>query len=167
MSAFPNDTELREILNDAHIPALLGTLAHATRDLKLLREEFRPNYIETAAGFQPQGGLSVSAQEKARDMAFDVILELRKGVHNSKPPLERNQIRQIMEYMVGPFSNDHFTLLLNELGLPEFNDVSKWHKSQLAADTDFTVAIIGAITDTSIFLPVALTASAAAFIAWS
>ena len=61
MSAFPNDTELREILNDAHIPALLGTLAHATRDLKLLREEFRPNYIETAAGFQPQGGLSVSA----------------------------------------------------------------------------------------------------------
>ena len=144
MSAFPNDTELREILNDAHIPALLGTLAHATRDLKLLREEFRPNYIETAAGFQPQGGLSVSAQEKARDMAFDVIQELRKGVHNAKPTLERNQIRQIMEYMVGPFSNDHFTLLLNELGLPEFNDVPKWHKSKLAADTDFTVAIIGA-----------------------
>ena len=140
MSNFPDDTKLREILREAHLPSLLGTLAHATHDLTLLREEFRPNYIETAAGFQPQGGLSASAQEKAREMAFDVVQELRKGVYDARPPLGRAQVRQIMEYMVGPFSDDHFTLLLNELGLPEFSQSTQWHKSKLAPDTDLEVA---------------------------
>ncbi len=86
-SNFPDDIKLREILKDAHLPSLLGTLAHATGDLSLLSEEFRPNYIETAAGFQPQGGLSANAQEKARDTAFNVIQQLRKGVHDAQPPL--------------------------------------------------------------------------------
>jgi len=143
-SNFPDDIKLREILKDAHLPSLLGTLAHATGDLTLLSEEFRPNYIETAAGFQPQGGLSASAQEKARDIAFNVIQQLRKGVHDARPALERAQVRQIMEYMVGAFSEDHFTLLLNELGLPEYTPSLQWHKSKLAPQTDFIVAIIGA-----------------------
>jgi 4-hydroxyacetophenone monooxygenase len=77
-SDFPDDARLREILKDAHLPSLLGALAYAAHDLSLLKEEFRPNYIETAAGFQPQGGLSADAQEKARAMAFDVIQQLRK-----------------------------------------------------------------------------------------
>ncbi|NBW77720.1 MAG: NAD(P)/FAD-dependent oxidoreductase [Betaproteobacteria bacterium] len=144
MSDFPDDRTLREILRDAHIPSLLGALAYTTHDLTLLREEFRPNYIETAAGFQPQGGLSASAQDEARVMAFEVMKELRKGAHDTKPPLERTQVRQIMEYMLGPFSDDHFSLLLNELGISVYNDVSLWHMSQLYAETDFTVAIIGA-----------------------
>jgi hypothetical protein len=78
-SNFPDDIKLREILKDAHLPSLLGTLAHATGDLTLLSEEFRPNYIETAAGFQPQGGLSASAQEKARDLAFDSLAHILHG----------------------------------------------------------------------------------------
>jgi len=53
-------------------------------------------------------------------MAFDVILQLCKGFHDAKPSLERAQVRQIMEYMVGPFLDDHFTLLLNELGPPHY-----------------------------------------------
>jgi 4-hydroxyacetophenone monooxygenase len=139
-----DESKLRGFLKDAHLPSLLGTLAHATRDLTLLREEFRPNYIETAAGFQPQGGLSPSAQEKARELAFDVLQDLRKGVHEGKPPLERAQIRQIMEYMIGPFPDDYFSLLLHELGLPEYMEAPRWDKSKLAPDREFTVAIIGA-----------------------
>ena len=103
MLDFPADARLREILKDAHLPSLLGTLAYATNDLSLLKEEFRPNYIETAAGFQSQGGLSASVQEKARDMACDVIQRLRKGAYGGKPSLEKVEVRQIMEYMVGPF----------------------------------------------------------------
>ena len=144
MSNFPDDTTLREILKDAHLPSLLGTLAYATHDLTLLREEFRPNYIETAAGFQPQGGLSATAQDEARVMAFDVMQELHKGAYGAKSPLGRTEVRQIMEYMVGPFSDNHFTLLLNELGISEYTEVPQWHKSKLAAEIDFTVAIIGA-----------------------
>ena len=144
MSNFPIDTELREILKDAHLPSLLGTLAHATHQLTLLRDEFRPNYIETAAGFEPQGGLSASAQDNARELAFNVIQELRKGVYDDQAPLAKAQVRQIMEYMVGPFSDDHFTLLLNELGLSDYTQAPQWHKSKLAPDRDFTVAIIGA-----------------------
>jgi 4-hydroxyacetophenone monooxygenase len=141
---FPDDARLREILKDAHIPSLLGTLAYATHDLSLLKEEFRPNYIETAAGFQSQGGLSASAQERARAMAFDVIQQLRKGAYEGKSVPSKAEVRQIMEYMVGPFSDDYFTLLLHELGLPEGAEAPQWHKSTLAPEADFTVAIIGA-----------------------
>ncbi|MDB5763582.1 MAG: hapE, partial [Herminiimonas sp.] len=128
----------------AHLPSLLGTLAYATHDLSLLKEEFRPNYIETAAGFQPQGGLSTSAQEKVRAIAFDVIRQLLKGAYDGKPAPSNAEVRQIMEYMVGPFSDDYFTLLLHELGLPKGAEAPKWNKAQLAPDADFTVAIIGA-----------------------
>ena len=139
-----DDTTLRSVLKDAHIPSLLGTLAHLTHDMSLLKEEFRPNYVETAAGLQPQGGLSASAQERAREMALKVIKDIGKGIYGAKPNLERAQVRQIMEFMVGPFSDDHFSLLLNELGLAHYTRAPDWHQSQIAPDTNFTVAIIGA-----------------------
>ena len=139
-----DDTTLRSVLKDAHIPSLLGTLAHLTHDMSLLKEEFRPNYVETAAGLQPQGGLSASAQERAREMALKVIKDIGQGIYGAKPNLERAQVRQIMEFMVGPFSDDHFSLLLNELGLAHYTRAPDWHQSQIAPDTNFTVAIIGA-----------------------
>ena len=139
-----DDTTLRSVLKDAHIPSLLGTLAHLTHDMALLKEEFRPNYVETAAGLQPQGGLSASAQERAREMALKVIKDIGQGIYGAKPNLERAQVRQIMEFMVGPFSDDHFSLLLNELGLAHYTRAPDWHQSQIAPDTNFTVAIIGA-----------------------
>jgi 4-hydroxyacetophenone monooxygenase len=139
-----DDTTLRAVLKDAHIPSLLGTLAHLTHDLSLLKEEFRPNYVETAAGLQPQGGLSASAQECVREMALNVIKDIGQGVYDAQPNLDRAQVRQIMEYMVGPFSDDHFSLLLNELGLEHYTRAPDWHRSQIAPDTNFTVAIIGA-----------------------
>jgi len=144
ISNYPGEQALRDFLKDAHIPSLLGTLAHITQDLTLLKEEFRPNYIETAAGFQPQGGLSAKAQDKVRDFAFSVIQQLHEGVIERKPPMEMAKLRQIMEYMIGPFSDDHFTLLLNELGLSEYIPTPLWHKSSLSPKRDFKVAIIGA-----------------------
>ncbi len=139
-----DDTTLRAVLKDAHIPSLLGTLAHLTHDLSLLKEEFRPNYVETAAGLQPQGGLSASAQERVREMALKVIKDIGQGVYDAQPNLDKAQVRQIMEYMLGPFSDDHFSLLLNELGLAHYTRAPDWHRSQIAPDTNFTVAIIGA-----------------------
>lgn len=144
LSNYPGESALKNFLKDAHIPSLLGTLAHLTNDLTLLREEFRPNYLETAAGFQPHGGLSVHAQEKARDLAFSVIKQLYEGGHESQPPLDKEAIRKIMEYMIGSFCDDHFTLLLNELGLTEYLQLPQWNKTTLAPDREFKVAIIGA-----------------------
>jgi 4-hydroxyacetophenone monooxygenase len=143
-SDFPDDARLRDILKDAHLPSLLGTLAYASNDLSLLKEEFRPNYIETAAGFQSQGGMSAGAQEKARALAFDVIKQLQQGAFEGKPTPSNDDVRKIMEYMVGPFSDDYFSLLQHELGLPEGAEAPKWHMTQLAPNADFTVAIIGA-----------------------
>jgi 4-hydroxyacetophenone monooxygenase len=144
LSNYPGESALKDFLKDAHIPSLLGTLAHLTNDLALLREEFRPNYLETAAGFQPHGGLSLPAQEKARDLAFSVIKQLYDGELEPHPPLDREAIRKIMEYMIGSFCDDHFTLLLNELGLTEYLHLPQWNKSTLAPDREFKVAIIGA-----------------------
>ena len=143
-SNFPDDTKLREILKDAHIPSLLGTLAYITHDMTLLKEEFRSNYIETAAGFQPQGGLKADSQVRALDLAFDVIKELTRGSYKDKPSLGKAQVREIMEYMIGSFDDDHFSLLLNELGISDYLETPKWHKSKIAPQVDFKVAIIGA-----------------------
>ena len=144
LSNYPGELALKNFLKDAHIPSLLGTLAHLTNDLTLLREEFRPNYLETAAGFQPHGGLSLHAQEKARDLAFSVIKQLYEGGQGSQPPLDKEAIRKIMEFMIGSFCDDHFSLLLNELGLTEYLQLPQWNKSTLAPDREFKVAIIGA-----------------------
>lgn len=144
LSNYPGELALKNFLKDAHIPSLLGTLAHLTNDLTLLREEFRPNYLETAAGFQPHGGLSLHAQEKARDLAFSVIKQLYDGDLEPQPPLDKKVIRKIMEYMIGLFCDDHFSLLLNELGLTEYLQLPQWNKSTLAPDREFKVAIIGA-----------------------
>lgn len=144
LSNYPGELALKNFLKDAHIPSLLGTLAHLTNDLTLLREEFRPNYLETAAGFQPHGGLSLHAQEKARDLAFSVIKQLYDGDLEPQPPLDKKVIRKIMEYMIGSFCDDHFSLLLNELGLTEYLQLPQWNKSTLAPDREFKVAIIGA-----------------------
>ena len=144
LSNYPGELALKNFLKDAHIPSLLGTLAHLTNDLTLLREEFRPNYLETAAGFQPHGGLSLHAQEKARDLAFSVIKQLYEGGQESQPPLDKEAIRKIMEFMIGSFCDDHFSLLLNELGLTEYLQLPQWNKSTLAPDREFKVAIIGA-----------------------
>jgi 4-hydroxyacetophenone monooxygenase len=140
----PSESELKAFLKDAHLPSLLGTLAHLTQDLGLLKESFRPNYIETAAGFQPHGGLSSELQQEARDLAYQVIQGLNKKASLPQATLDPLKVRHIMEYMIGPISDDHFDLLLNELGLPEYLSGPDWHKNTLAPDKNFKVAIVGA-----------------------
>jgi 4-hydroxyacetophenone monooxygenase len=144
MINFPDDESLKEILKDAHVPSLLCTIAHLTQDLTFLRDEFQPSYAETAAGFKPQGGLSTLAQENVRDLAFNVIKNLKNNKQDIKPPLPREHVRQIMRFLIGDFSEDHFSLLLNELGLTEYIPTAEWKKSKLAPNVDFRVAIVGA-----------------------
>ena len=141
---FPQDAELSQHLKDADLPSLLAVLAYLTGDLGLLREEFRPDYVSTPLGYKPQGGLSEEAQERLRDLAFDVIKELQQGGLSGDSHLPASDVRQIMEFMLGPFSDDYFPLFQHHLALPVDADTPKWRKSELAPDRDFTVAIIGA-----------------------
>ncbi len=138
------DGRLREYLEDAHLPSLLGTLAYATCDMAVLREEFRPNYVVTPLGFERQGGMSADAQADARAMAFTIIRGLQNGEYADVSAPSPAEVRQIMEFMVGPFSDEYSSLLLHELDLPNDLDAPGWHKSEVAPDSEFTVAIIGA-----------------------
>lgn len=143
-AAHSKDAEMRQALEVAHIPTLLATLAYATGENSLLRQEFAPNYVLTPLGFEPQGGLSPEAQVSAREAAQEVIKRMAKGEYANRPAPSETEVRTIMEHMLGSFSDEEFSLLLHEFGLPGDIDAPSWQKSQIAPKTTFSVAIIGA-----------------------
>jgi 4-hydroxyacetophenone monooxygenase len=143
-SALASDAELEEFLKDAHLPTLLPALAYATADLSILRDEFRPNHVATPLGFQPQGGLSAGAQDRARALALEILRQLPEDLDAAITVPESDDVRRIMEYMLGPVPEEYFSLLIHELGHPRDSSAPGWRKPEVAPDRPFTVAIIGA-----------------------
>ena len=72
------DQDLREILRDAELPALLPALAHLTGDLDLVADALRPPGQESVV-LAAQGGMTAQQQELAREAAFQALRRLRDG----------------------------------------------------------------------------------------
>jgi len=137
-----SDDAIRSALADAELPCLLPSLAYATGDLSLLRDEFRTDPL--LAG-EPQGGLTESQQAGIRALAFDVLRDLREGRRSVQKP-NVDDLHRIMEFLMAvPVSEDYLPLLEEELAITsEDPRAPQWTKEQLAPKRDFTVAIIGA-----------------------
>jgi 4-hydroxyacetophenone monooxygenase len=137
-----SDDEIRAALEQAEIPPLLPALAYVTGDLSLLRDDLRP---DPALVMLPQGGLSADQQAAARAVALDVLVRFRDDGCRPAPPPDDDLVR-IMEYAVGGTDMaDYVPLLSEELALRgEDPRGPAWRKSEIAPDTEFRVAIIGA-----------------------
>ena len=137
-----SDDEIRAALEDAELPPLLPALAYITGDLRLLHEHLRPDPMLLA---MPQGGLSEDQQTEIREVALTVLTTFRDGGCVPVPAPGDDEVLRIMEFAVGGADmREYLPLLEEELHFRgEDRRGPDWHKSDLAPDRDFTVAIVG------------------------
>jgi 4-hydroxyacetophenone monooxygenase len=138
-----SDDELRAILEEAALPALLPALAYATGDLSLLRDDLRPNPLMFS---QPQGGLTPEQQQAIREIALDALVRFRDQGCCPAPVPEEADVQRIMEFAVGGADmSAYLPLLEEELGhRGEDRRAPSWRKDDVAPDVDMEVVIVGA-----------------------
>lgn len=142
--AMASDEDLQEAIGDAHLPSLLVTLAYLTGDLSLLSDEFAPHAVSLYAGVGAQGGMSLEAQEKARERILSTVIAFRDNGSQEAAHPSIDDLQKIMEFMTGPVDEDYIPLLIHELGIPVDLGAPSWTKPNIAPRTDFSVVIVGA-----------------------
>jgi 4-hydroxyacetophenone monooxygenase len=139
------DEELRAALADAELPPLLPALAYATGDLSLLRDDLRPDPMLGNA--MPQGGLTDDQQAAIRELAFEVLRDLRDGRRQVAPPPPDEDVLRIMQHTVGSSVDmaPYLPLLAEELAFRgEDRRAPGWHVDEVAPGTRFEVVVVGA-----------------------
>jgi len=138
-----SDEELRSILEQAEVPPLLPALAYLTGDLSLLREELRQD--PTLVGM-PQGGFTEEQQAAARAIALETLIRFRDGGCRPAPTPPDDDVLRMMEFAVGGSDMAAYLPLLEEELAHGREDrrAPGWRKSEVAADVEFRVLIIGA-----------------------
>jgi 4-hydroxyacetophenone monooxygenase len=116
-----DDTQLREALDCANIPALMLALVHVTGDASLLRGPIQPGSILQDA----QGGLDTEQQAAIRNQAFDLLRQYRD---QGCPPAHQPDDPTLEEML-------HF-LLGSEPGAAGATDYLDYIRSELALDGD-------------------------------
>lgn len=136
-----DDEQLRQVLADAELPALLPALAQLTGDAELIAEDLRPRGDAESVYAPPQGGMTTSQQTRARDAAWRALRTLRDGgaLSAEPPPLEA-----MLAFVTGEGADDYASLLQSEMGLGRGEADTAWTLEELAPDRKMRVAIIGA-----------------------
>lgn len=163
------DEIITKALQRAVVPPLLAALALALDDDTLLPEHLRPG---KASIMDPNAGLTEPQLAEARELARKALTNLREqagrdgqgSADHNRPaseqgadsvtghlePLEHRavtteELHPILEFLAGgePVV-EYLELLQEELGLGEDLRAPQWHKSDLAPDRAFRVAVIGA-----------------------
>jgi 4-hydroxyacetophenone monooxygenase len=138
-----SDDQIRAYLADAEVPPLLPAIAYATGDLSLLRDDLRPDPLLVA---MPQGGMTEDQLATARELAAEALIRFRDGGSAASPPPPDDVLLRILEHAVGGAEMaEYLPLLEEELAYRgEDRRAPGWHKTEVAADVDFKVAVIGA-----------------------
>jgi len=138
-----SDADIAAAVKDADFPALLAALAVLTNDERLLADDLRPPPSRMGASIQPQGGMSTEALGRARALCVQALIAYRdRGCQlpdTAAPLLER-----AMTFLARGAGAEYLPLLKRELALPRDLGAPAWHKSDVAPDRDFSVAVIGA-----------------------
>lgn len=138
-----SDEEIARAVVDADLPALLAALAVLTGDASLIADDLRPPPTRMGASIKPQGGMSRQAQDKARALATRALIDYRdRGSPSADPaaPL----LMHAMQFLARDAGDEYLPLLKHELALPRDIGAPNWRKSDIAADREFSVAVIGA-----------------------
>lgn len=137
-----DDATIRSAVEDADVAALLPAIAELTGDLTLLREEFRPDANQL---LDPNAGLSDAQIAAARSAATAALIAYRDAGCPPQPALSDDDFRRMIEFLVGPATDEYLPLLREELAVAgEDLRAPSWRKSELAPDRPFRVGIVGA-----------------------
>jgi 4-hydroxyacetophenone monooxygenase len=160
-----SDEMFAEVVTHAVIHPLLLALAATLDDDTLVPDRLKP---DDSNPFDPNGGLTPDQIEEARGLAVAALVRLRDegpapgrttadapegattdtvigGGPLAPRPLEVDQLRPLIDFVSdGQPIDDYLDLLREELALGEDLRTPSWHKSDVAPDRDFRVAVIGA-----------------------
>ncbi len=133
--------DFAQMVADSFPPVLLASLAHLTGDMSLLRDALAPDSTRV---LEPDCGYSQAQAARARSLAIDALERYRKGGCVAADPLTDEQAAQIIGFLTGaPPEHDYLPILLEEISLDGDRRAPRWHKSEIAPDSDITVGIIG------------------------
>jgi 4-hydroxyacetophenone monooxygenase len=111
------DPRLREALDEANIPALLGVLRQFTGDNKWLESPYAPA-PPRGPGDHDDAGLHAHLQAEIRDAAYDLVIGLRAGTVEPAAPPTPDELAQILTVTLATRVDvDCGPLLAEELGL--------------------------------------------------
>ncbi|MBL8777513.1 MAG: NAD(P)/FAD-dependent oxidoreductase [Acidimicrobiales bacterium] len=140
-----DDALIDAAVEQATFGALLPALAQVTGDLTLAPGHLRPNPDDF---MDPQGGLTPEQLDECRALAAAALRDLRDGRRRrvSEPPVDDEPLRPLAAHIVGDANVDAYLPLLLEELAPEGVDrrAPAWHKDDIAPDTPFHVAVVGA-----------------------
>lgn len=143
--ASADDALIGAAVEQATLGALLPALAQVTGDLTLAPGHLRPNPDDF---MDPQGGLTPEQLDECRALAAAALRDLRDGRRRrvAEPPVDDEPLRPLAAHIVGDANVDAYLPLLLEELAPEGVDrrAPAWHKDDIAPDTPFHVAVVGA-----------------------
>lgn len=110
-----DDSALRETLKDAHIPALMASLACITGDMSFVRGAIRP---VTAPLSDSDDGLTEEERESIREVAVVAFGKYRDAGCVLPPLLSENDIQELITFITGlPVPEGYMPLLQEELAI--------------------------------------------------
>lgn len=138
-----SDEMIAAAVGQATLGALLPALAHVTGDLDLVPVRLRPNPDDF---IDPEGGLTPDQIDQGRSLAVATLVGLRDGTIQPAGPPTDESLRRLVAHIVGDANVDAYLALLLEELSPEGVDrrAPGWAKADVAPDTPFHVAIVGA-----------------------
>lgn len=138
-----DNAQIEAAVKDAELPALLAALAMLTGDEALLADDLKPPSPSMTARIAPQGGMSVEAQKKARQVSVQALIRYRDAGSPPAGQLSKQMLDRIVSFLVKPGSDEYFDLLRHELSLHEDVGAPGWNVSDFPAAAGLRVAVIG------------------------
>ena len=139
-----SDEEIARAVEQADMPALLAALAMLTQDFSLIADELKPPTPAMTSTIAPQGGMSDGALRQARALAVQAIVRWRDAGSPPAAPPSEAVLERLMRFIIKPDQDSCLPLLRHELNVPQDVGAPGWTRAELAPDTPFSVAVIGA-----------------------
>ena len=136
-----DDATIRAALEGADVAPLLVAVAQLTGDHDLLVEDLRPDQSRL---LEPEAGITPEEMARGRDLAAAALARYRDAGSVPAPTPEGDDLRRLIDYLVGADTDEYLPMLTEELALDGDKRAPGWTKADVAPDTDFRVAIIGA-----------------------
>jgi 4-hydroxyacetophenone monooxygenase len=136
------DEEIHAAVAHADVPPLLVAVAQLTGDHSILVEDLVPDQLRL---LEPDVGQTPEQLARGRQLAAEALIAHRDAGCPTVPPPAPAEQRRLIEFLTGPAIDEQLPLILEELALGGADlRAPSWHKSEVAPDTSFRVAVIGA-----------------------
>jgi 4-hydroxyacetophenone monooxygenase len=107
-----DDDTIRAAVAGIPLIPLLTSVAHLTGELEILTDDLRPN--PERVGVIKDDGYTPEQFEKARRVAGDALIRYRDRGSEAAPALDGDQLRTLVEFVIGAPVDDAYLLMLEE-----------------------------------------------------